>query len=705
MRTLFLFLAAVVAGAQAPPPPPPPIQFTGARQDYVRMARSNLGIVRYAGLLPGGALDQFRDDITNSAVLWLAGKDQAALDRYSSAMGTLAALRWGVEPSETTVRRLVSGAMLELLCSYEMMREHVGEDLRRRVDAWLLDWAHARAARTAGGDGVARQLELASVAVILRLPPAAGDPLLLSWAKAQAAAWARREWSLDSPAAGSPWDAVSLWQISRLAGQDQVPAKSARRFFESHLLLLAPNGARPLSDAVDPRDSTAAVFALGAHLLKDGRYKLALNRQAEFSLDRKFRFPFLDLIWRFSDDALPASEPRRRSVYISEPQDSAGRIVFRDGWNQGDDAYFVFNLLHDPRAALHGAQAVGPFIWRDTPWLIDTAVPLPEAGLESHRWQSNALLVREGTGQRAAGHLKDAAADLTSAPVAPSDVLFEELGLAAFGRSRMNAAGFAQTRAVWHLERGYTVVFDSAQAVRQGVFTLGAAWHTAQQVRLRAESELLLEDGVENRFSLHWFSSRPIETTFERRRWNTPADVPAYYGAGREVADLFQTVAGGFSAGERWTLLNVLLPRRSLTVTVREIPVPAAAAAVEIGRPETVDLVAVSFEEGGQDYGAVSSDAAALLVRRSRKFAGPVLVHYAGGRKLEIQTGLAPSAVLFRSARRQPWYIDEPASASEVALGTGQWRFQQGRLSVDLPQSSGELRVMFPPVPAPAGLK
>ena len=343
--------------------------------------------------------------------------------------------------------------------------------------------------------------------------------------------------------------------------------------------MTAPNGARARFGHDYQRDSVAAVFAMAAHLLKDGRYKYALNRVVDFSLEKKYRFPLLDLAWRLADDNLQPVEPKRKSAYISTPwtdyiatgKEMPDKIVFRDGWDPADDAFLFIDLRHSGQHSLPDANMLGSYIWRDVPWLTNTSERALHTKDIDYRWQANTMVIRPGTGGRPHEYLKHRESDRASADVQPSDVLFHEFGDAAFSRSTTHAAGFEQTRAVWHLGRGYTVVFDNARAEAPGTYTIGTVWHTSQEARLKTDDALLLEDRLENRFTLQWFPGQPVESALEKRRYIGAPEASGYYGQGKDVADLFQAGAGEFKAGDRWTNINLLLPHRKPGSTAARI--------------------------------------------------------------------------------------------------------------------------------------
>lgn len=502
-------------------------------------------------------------------------------------------------------------------------------------------------------------------------------------------------------------DALNLWEISRAKGIEPAALENTRRYFDYFLLLTAPNGARARFGHDYQRDSVAAVFALGARLLRDGRYKYALNRVAEFSLEKRYRFPLLDLIWNSADDGLAPVEPRRKSAFLATPwtdytavgKEMPDKIVFRDGWNPADDAFLFLDLRHSGQHALADAQMLGCYIWRDTPWLINTSERALHTRDVDYRWQANALVIRPGAGAPAADYLKHRESDRASADVQPADVGFQELGAAAFSRSSLAAAGFLQTRAVWHLERGYTVVFDSARAQAPGTYTIGTVWHTAQPVRLKSEDMLLLEDGVENRFSLRWFPGQPIETGLQRRLYNGTPEASSYYGVGKEVSDLFQAGSAEFRAGQRWNITNLLLPHRKMTCSARNLGSPndSAFAAVEVEQPDSIDVLGVGFEPGLHAYGRIQSNAEAILARWSRKFAGPVRIWYVNGDRLRLETGLPPESIAVRRYAQQSWYVDAVAQPSESALDRKAWSFSDGRVEISLPSGSGEIEIRFAP--------
>jgi beta-galactosidase len=254
-----------------------------------------------------------------------------------------------------------------------------------------------------------------------------------------------------------------------------------------------------------------------------------------------------------------------------------------------------------------------------------------------------------------------------------------DLGEARLARTRADVAGFSRTRTVFHRDRGYTVVFDSAQAGASGSYTVGAAWRTAQQPRLRTGDTLLLDDRSENRLSLRWFASQPVEAETER----SPAG-----GAAGEVLNLRQSATREFRKGERWNLTNVMLPHRQLSYAVRNLA-PAGEtsfSAIEVERPEGVEVAGVASEAGRHAFGRVATDAEAVLVSWTRKFGGPVRAWYAGGAGLQIETGLRPSSVTIRR-------FDGRQEAPP--FGPAQWSFTGGRVDVKLIGSAGQIEARF----------
>ncbi|MBZ5585864.1 MAG: DUF4982 domain-containing protein, partial [Acidobacteriia bacterium] len=225
-----------------------------------------------------------------------------------------------------------------------------------------------------------------------------------------------------------------------------------------------------------------------------------------------------------------------------------------------------------------------------------------------------------------------------------------------FRRTRARAAGFEQTRAVWSLNGAYVAVFDEARNETPGRYTVSTAWRTPLAPRLKDDGRMELEDAAENRFTLRWFPGQPTESALERRK---------------EGAELVLSSAGEFAAGQRWSNINLLLPRRKAAYSAERL----GASAIEVRQPDTTEIVAVNAGETLARFGRVATDGSAVLAQWTRKWAGPVRVRYVNASRIEIDTGIEPESV--------------------PPLARAQWKFSAGRTVIEIPRGSGEIEIRF----------